>query len=81
MEAVRTEVAQIKYQPLQTYMDWASIVDHAQLWKQMVAFFVHMQGRENEEPKYRLNKKKKDAFEEMMDQTWMMHRKQKQKQK
>ena len=76
MEAVRTEAAQTKYQPLQAYMDRASIVDHARPWKQMVAFFVCMQGRENEGPKYRLNEREKDAFEEMMDRTWMVHRKQ-----
>ena len=50
-------------------MDYASIVNHAQLWKQMVAFFVHMQGRESERPKYQLNKKEKNVFKKMMNQT------------
>ena len=52
MEAVRTKAAQIKYQLLQMYMDWVSIVDYVQLWKQMVTFFVCMQGKESKKPKY-----------------------------
>ena len=76
MEAVRTEAAQTKYQLLQMYMDWVSIVDHAQPWKQIVTFFVHTQKKENKKPKYQLNKREKDMFEEIMNQTQMIHRKQ-----
>ena len=52
MKTVRTKAVQIRYQLLQLYMDHASIVNHAWLWKQMVAFFIHTWGRENEKPKY-----------------------------
>ena len=72
MEAVKTEAAQTRYQLLQPYMDHTSIVDHAQLWKQMVVFFVHTQGKENKKPKYQLNKKKECIWrddESNMDST------------
>ena len=81
MKAVKTKAMQIKYQLLQVYMDQVSIVDHAQLWKQMVAFFVRMQERESERPKYWLNEREKDVFEEMMDWAQIMHQKQEREQK
>ena len=59
METVKTETTQTKYQLLQVYMDQASIINHAWLWKQMVTFFVHTQKKKSEKPKYQLNKKKK----------------------
>ena len=54
MEAIKTKTIQIKYQLLQIYMDHNNIIKHAQLWKQIVTFFVHTQRHnwDSEGPKY-----------------------------
>ena len=52
MEIIKMEITQIKYQSLQPYMDCTNIVDHAQLWKQRMIFFIHTQKKENKGPKY-----------------------------
>ena len=66
MEVVRTEKAQTKYRPLQRYMDRDSVTQHALPWKQMVAMFVRTRGREQEEPRYKFNKREEEELSRMV---------------
>ena len=69
MEAVKTKMAQIKYQLLQIYMDYDNIIKYIQLWKQMVAFFICTQRHSwnGKKLKYQLDEKETNAFGEIMN--------------
>jgi RecQ family ATP-dependent DNA helicase len=64
LEAIRTEKHQTLFQPLQPYMDEASIVRHARPWQQILMFFARTQ-REHpwRSPKYRLTRRQRAAWD------------------
>ena len=66
MEVVRSEAKQTKYRPLQPYMDPDAVKDYARPWKQIIAMFVRMRGRENEGPKYQFRQAEQKQFDAMM---------------
>jgi hypothetical protein len=43
VEAARTEAGQTPYQPLQAYMDEASVQKHVQPWQRALAFIARTQ--------------------------------------
>jgi hypothetical protein len=43
LEAIRTEMQQTRFQPLQPYMDKKAIVKHTRPWQQMLMFFARTQ--------------------------------------
>jgi len=45
-EAVQTEKHQTQYTPLKGYMDRKAVVEHAQLWKQILMFIGRTQGEQ-----------------------------------
>ncbi|KAI1521337.1 hypothetical protein PtrSN001A_012196, partial [Pyrenophora tritici-repentis] len=54
LEAIRTEMHQTRFQPLQPYMDKNAIVKHTRPWQQMLMFFARTQKEHAwKSPKYR----------------------------
>ncbi|KAI0604030.1 DUF3505 domain-containing protein, partial [Pyrenophora tritici-repentis] len=54
LEAIRTEMHQTRFQPLQPYMDKDAIVKHTRPWQQMLMFFARTQKEHAwKSPKYR----------------------------
>ncbi|KAI1522050.1 hypothetical protein PtrSN002B_012263 [Pyrenophora tritici-repentis] len=54
LEAIRTEMHQTRFQPLQPYMDKNAIVKHTRPWQQMLMFFARTQKEHGwKSPKYR----------------------------
>ncbi|KAL8819264.1 MAG: hypothetical protein Q9223_002272, partial [Gallowayella weberi] len=68
IEVVRSEAKQTKYRPLQPYMHANAVKDYARPWKQIVAMFVRMRGRESEGPKYQFRAFEQKHFNEMIKQ-------------
>jgi hypothetical protein len=69
MEAIRTEKHQMRYQPLQPYMDEKSIGEHTRPWKQILMFFARTQ-REHEwkSPECRFTRRQREAWEALVDE-------------
>ena len=64
LEAIRTEKHQTLFQPLQPYMDEASIIRHARPWQQILMFFARTQ-REHiwQSPTYRFTRRQQAAWD------------------
>jgi superfamily II DNA helicase RecQ len=68
MEAVRTELHQTRYQPLQPYMDRKEIGEYGRPWKQMVVFIARTQRRHRwESPPYRLTGSQRKAWKKLRE--------------
>ncbi|KAG9385482.1 RecQ Superfamily II DNA helicase [Pyrenophora tritici-repentis] len=77
LEAIRTEMHQTRFQPLQPYMDKDAIVKHTRPWQQMLMFFARTQKEHAwKSPKYRgdeedeaedMDEEREELDEEMMD--------------
>ena len=62
MEAIRTEMHQTRYTPLQAYMDDKSIKERSRPWKQMLMFFARTQREHSwKSPKYRFTRQQRKA--------------------
>ena len=67
LEAIRTEMHQTRYQPLQPYQEASSIKRRCQPWQQMLMFFVRTQCQhEWKSPPYRFSRRQFDAFERLI---------------
>lgn len=76
LEAIRTEMHQTRYHPLQPYQDEMSIVKRSRPWQQMVMFFVRTQRQhEWKSPPYRFNRRQFDAFAKLIEEAerWVSH--------
>lgn len=68
LEAVRTEVEQKRYQPLQPYQEASSIERRCRPWQEMLMFFVRtMREHSWKSPKYRFNRRQFAAFEQLIE--------------
>jgi hypothetical protein len=67
LEAIRTEMQQTRFQPLQPYMDKEAIVKHTRPWQQMLMFFARTQ-REHawKSPQYRFRRRQREAWEALV---------------
>ncbi|KAK3065212.1 hypothetical protein LTS18_005998 [Coniosporium uncinatum] len=62
MEAIRTEMHQTRFQPLQPYMDEHAFTKHTYPWKQIITFFARTQREHDwESPKYRFTKRQRQT--------------------
>lgn len=69
MEAIRTEMHQTRYTPLQAYMDDKSIKERSRPWKQMLMFFARTQREHSwKSPKYRFTRQQREAWEALLKQ-------------
>lgn len=67
LEAIRTEMHQTRYQPLQPYQDAKTVNDQCKPWQQMLMFFVRNQRQhEWKSPAYQFNKRQFAAFERLI---------------
>ena len=68
LEAIRTEMHQTRYQPLQPYQDASRINRRCRPWQQMLMFFVRTQRRhEWQSPPYRFSRRQFAAFEKLIE--------------
>ena len=66
-EAMRTEINQVRYTPLEPYREQDRVHEQCQPWQQMVTFFVRTQQEHVwQTPPYRFNNRQKRAFERLM---------------
>jgi hypothetical protein len=66
-EAIRTEINQVRYAPLEPYRDSDRVHKECQPWQQMVTFFVRTQQDNTwQTPPYRFNNRQKIAFQRLM---------------
>jgi hypothetical protein len=66
-EAIRTEIDQVRYTPLEPYCEQDRVHEQCQPWQQMVTFFVRTQQEHTwQTPPYRFNNRQKKAFEQLM---------------
>ncbi|KAG9382309.1 DUF3505 domain containing protein [Pyrenophora tritici-repentis] len=68
LEAIRTEMHQTRFQPLQPYMDKNAIVKHTRPWQQMLMFFARTQKEHGWSPKYRFTRRQREAWEVLIEQ-------------
>ncbi|KAE8852437.1 hypothetical protein PTNB73_10604 [Pyrenophora teres f. teres] len=69
LEAIRTEMHQTRFQPLQPYMDKDAIVKHTRPWQQMLMFFARTQKEHGwKSPKYRFTRRQREAWEVLIEQ-------------
>ncbi|KAA8617344.1 RecQ Superfamily II DNA helicase [Pyrenophora tritici-repentis] len=69
LEAIRTEMHQTRFQPLQPYMDKNAIVKHTRPWQQMLMFFARTQKEHGwKSPKYRFTRRQREAWEVLIEQ-------------
>ncbi|KAG9378468.1 hypothetical protein A1F94_011584 [Pyrenophora tritici-repentis] len=69
LEAIRTEMHQTRFQPLQPYMDKDAIVKHTRPWQQMLMFFARTQKEHAwKSPKYRFTRRQREAWEVLIEQ-------------
>ena len=62
-EAIRTEIDQVRYAPLEPYRDRERVRKECQSWQQMVIFFVRTQQHNTwQTPPYGFNNRQKKAF-------------------
>ena len=66
IEVIRSKAKQTKYRPLQPYMDPKAMKDYARLWKQIVAFFVRTQARQDQGPVYRFRAQEQIYFNDII---------------
>ena len=67
LEAIRTEMHQTRYHPLQPYQDVSEIKRRCRPWQQMLMFFVRTQRQhEWKSPSYRFNRRQFAAFERLI---------------
>lgn len=67
MEAVRTDMFEVKYNPLQPYLEIRSIAKHCRPWQQMLMFFVRTwKAHEWKSPSYRLTRRQDAAFRQLI---------------
>jgi hypothetical protein len=63
LEAIRTEMHQTRFQPLQPYMDKEAIVKHTRPWQQMLMFFARTQREHGwKSPQYRFRRRQCGAW-------------------
>jgi hypothetical protein len=63
LEAIRTEMHQTRFQPLQPYMDKEAIVKHTRPWQQMLMFFARTQREHGwKSPQYRFRRRQRGAW-------------------
>jgi superfamily II DNA helicase RecQ len=68
LEAIRTEMHQTRYQPLQPYQDASQINHRCRSWQQMLMFFVRTQRRhEWNSPPYRFSRRQYTAFKQLIE--------------
>ncbi|TKA60225.1 hypothetical protein B0A55_13169, partial [Friedmanniomyces simplex] len=68
LEAVRSEIDQQRFQPLQPYQEVASIEHHCRPWQQMLMFFTRTQRPHDwSSPVYRFNRRQSAAFEKLIE--------------
>ncbi|KAI7592076.1 hypothetical protein KC316_g2508 [Hortaea werneckii] len=66
-EAIRTEINQVRYAPLEPYRESDRVYKECQPWQQMVTFFVRtQQDNTRQTPPYRFNNRQKIAFHRLM---------------
>ena len=67
LEAIRTEMHQTRYQPLQPYQDAKTVHDQCKPWQQMLMFFVRTQREHGwKSPPYRFNQRQFAAYEKFI---------------
>ena len=68
LEAIRTEMHQTRYHPLQPYQDSKTVNDRCRPWQQMLMFFVRTQRQhEWKSPAYRFSRRQFAAFERLIE--------------
>ncbi|KAK3065108.1 hypothetical protein LTS18_010261 [Coniosporium uncinatum] len=68
MEAIRTEMHQTRFEPLQAYMDEHAFAKHTRPWKQIVMFFARTQREHDwESPKYRFTKRQRQTWDVLVE--------------
>jgi superfamily II DNA helicase RecQ len=68
LEAIRTEMHQTRYQPLQPYQDASQINRRCRSWQQMLMFFVRTQRQhEWKSPPYRFSRRQYAAFKRLIE--------------
>ncbi|KAL7778328.1 hypothetical protein CFE70_005007 [Pyrenophora teres f. teres 0-1] len=69
LEAIRTEMHQTRFQPLQPYMDKDAVVKHIRPWQQMLMFFARTQKEHGwKSPKYRFTRRQREAWEALVEE-------------
>jgi hypothetical protein len=69
LEAIRTEMHQTRFMPLQPYMDEKSIGEHTRPWQQMLMFFARTQRQHAwKSPKYRFTRRQREAWEAFVEE-------------
>jgi hypothetical protein len=67
LKAIRTEMHQTRFQPLQPYMDEKSIGEHVRPWQQMLVLFARTQREHTwKSPKYRFTRRQREAWEALV---------------
>ena len=67
-EAIRTEIDQVRYAPLEPYRDRERVRKECQSWQQMVIFFVRTQQHNTwQTPPYGFNNRQKKAFQRLVE--------------
>ncbi len=67
LEAIRTEMHQTRYQPLQPYQDAKTVDDQCKPWQQMLMFFVRTQREHGwKSPPYRFNERQSVAYAKLI---------------
>ena len=66
-EAIRTEINQVRYAPLEPYRDSDRVYKECRPWQQMVTFFVRtQQDNTRQTPPYRFNNRQRIAFHRLV---------------
>ena len=74
MEAVRTEKAQTKYQPLKPYMSAKALGNSSLPWKQVLMFIHRTQQRHSwRSPKYQLTRRQREAWKVLLREASREH--------